>query len=154
MASLMNLKTSFREVAALVLAVIGLVIYLMTSMTGYLAGTAMNVWPIVFTMVAVIAMLADIIVADRIPDIVRDVIVMVASALLVASMAMFVMTRVTLAADVYFIPVNYPAAEADALHISIAGVACYLLADIVLIVEAFAAKRIARPTLIVETAAA
>lgn len=67
---------------------------------------------------------------------------------------MFVMTRVTLAADVYFIPVNYPAAEADALHISIAGVACYLLADIVLIVEAFAAKRIARPTLIVETAAA
>ncbi|MBS5400790.1 hypothetical protein ESN35_09920 [Bifidobacterium pullorum subsp. gallinarum] len=44
--------------------------------------------------------------------------------------------------------------SADALHISIAGVVCYLLADIALIVEAFAASRVARATIVVEPAAA
>ena len=43
---------------------------------------------------------------------------------------------------------------ADALHISIAGVVCYLLADIALIVEAFAASRVERATIVVEPAAA
>lgn len=150
----MNLNASIREIVALVLAIIGLVIYMMTSLTGYLAGTAMNVLPIVFTVIAVVALLADIVMAGKLPSVARDAMVVIASALLVASMAIFIMARVTLAADVYFIPVNYPATEADALHISIAGAACYLLADIVLIVEAFAAKRVARPTLTVETATA
>lgn len=48
--------------------------------------------------------------------------------------------RVSLAADVYFIPVNYPASEATALHISIVGAVCYLVGIVTLIVEGFSAK--------------
>lgn len=149
-----NVKASLREIIALVLAVAGLAVYIVTSTTGYLAGTAMNVLPIVLTVVAVAALVVDIALGSRLPAVVRDLCVVGASALLAASIALFVMTRVTLAADVYFIPVNYPAAEADALHISIAGVVCYLLADIALIVEAFAASRVERATIVVEPAAA
>ena len=119
-----NVKASLREIIALVLAVAGLAVYIVTSTTGYLAGTAMNVLPIVLTVVAVAALVVDIALGSRLPAVVRDLCVVGASALLAASIALFVMARVTLAADVYFIPVNYPAAEADALHISIAGVAC------------------------------
>lgn len=149
-----NVKASLREIIALVLAVAGLAVYIVTSTTGYLAGTAMNVLPIVLTVVAVAALVVDIALGSRLPAVVRDLCVVGASALLAASIALFVMVRVTLAADVYFIPVNYPAAEADALHISIAGVVCYLLADIALIVEAFAASRVERATIVVEPAAA
>lgn len=149
-----NVKASLREIIALVLAVAGLAVYIVTSTTGYLAGTAMNVPPIVLTVVAVAALVVDIALGSRLPAVVRDLCVVGASALLAASIALFVMARVTLAADVYFIPVNYPAAEADALHISIAGVVCYLLADIALIVEAFAASRVERATIVVEPVAA
>ena len=149
-----NVKASLREIIALVLAVAGLAVYIVTSTTGYLAGTAMNVLPIVLTVVAVAALVVDIALGSRLPAVVRDLCVVGASVLLAASIALFVMSRVTLAADVYFIPVNYPAAEADALHISIAGVVCYLLADIALIVEAFAARRVERATIVVEPAAA
>lgn len=149
-----NVKASLREIIALVLAVAGLAVYIVTSTTGYLAGTAMNVLPIVLTVVAVAALVVDIALGSRLPAVVRDLCVVGASALLAASIALFVMARVTLAADVYFIPVNYPAAEAGALHISIAGVVCYLLADVALIVEAFAASRVERATIVVEPAAA
>lgn len=149
-----NVKASLREIIALVLAVAGLAVYIVTSTTGYLAGTAMNVLPIVLTVVAVAALVVDIALGSRLPAVVRDLCVVGASALLAASIALFVMARVTLAADVYFIPVNYPAAEADALHISIAGVVCYLLADIALIAEAFAASRVERATIVVEPVAA
>lgn len=54
---------------------------------------------------------------------------------------MVYISRVSLAADVYFIPVNYPASEASALHISIVGAALYIVADIVMIVTAFVKKK-------------
>ena len=59
---------------------------------------------------------------------------------LIGSFAVFVLARVSLAADVYFIPVNYPASEATALHISIVGAVCYLVGIVALIVEGFSAK--------------
>ena len=67
----------------------------------------------------------------------------VSVALLCVSFGIFLLARVPLAADVYFIPVNYPAAEETALMISFVGLALYLIAIIALVVEAFAAKRVA-----------
>ena len=71
-----------------------------------------------------------------------DILVMAASVLLLVSFYYFVLARVQLAADVYFIPVNYPASEATALHISVAGAVLYLLADIAVIVKAFSKKTV------------
>lgn len=52
----------------------------------------------------------------------------------------FAMGRVTLVADVYFIPVNYPQAEASALNLSIVGMALYLVAIAAMIITAFSEK--------------
>ena len=66
-----------------------------------------------------------------------DVMMLFSIVLLLYSFYEFVIGRVSLAADVYFIPVNYPASEATALHISLAGIALYVIADIAVIVAAF-----------------
>ena len=76
----------------------------------------------------------------KLPAVVNDVLLVAANVCLIGSFAVFVLARVSLAADVYFIPVNYPASEATALHISIVGAVCYLVGIVTLIVEGFSAK--------------
>ena len=78
--------------------------------------------------------------AESYQDVVNDVLLVAANVCLIGSFAVFVLARVSLAADVYFIPVNYPASEATALHISIVGAVCYLVGIVTLIVEGFSAK--------------
>lgn len=129
-----------RSVTALVAAVaalVGLVIYLITSFTGYLANAAVNIWPIVCSVVAVALLAAVGLRGGSWGGFLRDVLVLLAGGLLIVSFALFVLGRVTLAADVYFIPVNYPAAEGTALYISMVGLAAYLVGIVAVIAAAF-----------------
>ncbi|OZG59781.1 sodium:proton antiporter [Bifidobacterium lemurum] len=128
------------ELIAAVAAVVGLVVYLITSTTGYLAGKAMNVLPIVCTVLAVVALLAAVAVGSRLGELANDALLIASEVLLVVSFALFTLDRVSLAADIYFIPVNYPASEQTALNISLVGVVAYLVAIVLLIVKAFTAK--------------
>ena len=48
-------KTS---IFATVTALAALVIYLLTSLTGFMAGKAMNIWPVVLTVVAIVLLLS------------------------------------------------------------------------------------------------
>ena len=110
----MKTKLNTKTIVAAVASVIGLAVYGYTSMVGYLAASATSTLPVVLTVAALVC--------------------------LIGSFAVFVLARVSLAADVYFIPVNYPASEATALHISIVGAVCYLVGIVTLIVEGFSAK--------------
>ena len=116
-------KSGLSVWVALVTAVIGLVVYLVTSFTGYLAGSATNPAPIVCTVIAIVL-----------------AVVLAATALLIASFALFALGRVSLVADVYFIPVNYPAAEETALNISIVGLVSYLVSIVAMIAACFSGK--------------
>lgn len=123
--------------AAAILALAGMTIYIITSVTGYLASAAMNPLPIVCTVVAV-GMLGAVMFTNRnMVLVLRDALVMASSVLLLVSFYYLILARVQLAADVYFIPVNYPASEAAALHVSIVGAVFYLAADLAVIVMAF-----------------
>ena len=104
-------KTS---IFATVTALAALVIYLLTSLTGFMAGKAMNIWPVVLTVAAIV--------------------------LLFGCISFFAMDRVKLAADVWFIPVNRPATEDVALYCSLAGVALYLISFVTVTVKAFSCK--------------
>ncbi|OZG65261.1 hypothetical protein [Bifidobacterium eulemuris] len=128
------------ELIAAVAAVVGLVVYLITSTTGYLAGKEMNVLPIVCTVLAVVALLAMVAAGPRLGELANDALLIASEVLLVVSFALFTLDRVSLAADIYFIPVNYPASEQSALNISLVGVVAYLVAIVLLIVKAFTAK--------------
>jgi len=124
-------------IVAAVAAIAGLAVYLYTSLTGYLASAALNTTPVLCTLAAVVLLAVVIAAGSRLAQLVNDVAIAASGALLLVSIYQFVLARVSLAADVYFIPVNYPAAEATALHISIVGAVLYLVAYIALIAAAF-----------------
>lgn len=127
-------KTS---IFATVTALAALVIYLFTSLTGYLAGSAMNIWPIVLTVVAIALLFA----ADKMKaSAVKDIVIVLTGMALIGSISFFAMNRVTLAADVWFIPVNRPETEDVALYWSLAGVALYLISFVTVTVKAFSHK--------------
>lgn len=130
-------KNAYGVLLAALAALAGLIIYIYTSVTGYLASSAINYLPFISTAAAVILMLAVVFMRGKISDLAADIIIFAAGVLILFGLYEFVLGRVSLAADVYFIPVNYPASEAEALHMSIAGVVLYIVSDILLIVTAF-----------------
>ena len=125
----LNKKTGSLLIAAIA-ALAGMIVYIITSVTGYLTASAVNPWPIVCTAASILLLAVIIFLNHKLQAGIADILVILASVLLLVSFYFFVLSRVQLAADVYFIPVNYPASEATALHISIGGVAAYLIADI------------------------
>lgn len=122
-------------------ALVGMIIYIVTSVTGYLATSAMNPLPVICTVAAIIIAAVAAVQEKKIPSVPYDILLVGISVLLLISFYCFILGRVSLAADVYFIPVNYPASEATALHISIVGAVFYLIADIILIVITFTKKK-------------
>lgn len=127
-------KTS---IFATVTALAALVIYLVTSLTGYLKGSAMNIWPVVLTVAAIVLLFA----ADKMkPSALKDVVIVLTGFALIGCITFFAMDRVKLAADVWFIPVNLPEGESTALYCSLAGVALYLISFVTVTVKAFSRK--------------
>ena len=122
-------------------ALVGMIIYIVTSVTGYLATSAMNPLPVICTVAAIIIAAVAAVQEEKIPSVPYDILLVGISVLLLISFYCFILGRVSLAADIYFIPVNYPASEATALHISIVGAVFYLIADIILIVTTFTKKK-------------
>lgn len=122
-------------------ALVGMIIYIVTSVTGYLATSAMNPLPVICTVAAIIIAAVAAVQEEKIPSVPYDILLVGISVLLLISFYYFILGRVSLAADVYFIPVNYPASEATALHISIVGAVFYLIADIIMIVTTFTKKK-------------
>ena len=122
-------------------ALVGMIIYIVTSVTGYLATSAMNPLPVICTVAAIIIAAVAAVQEKKIPSVPYDILLVGISVLLLISFYCFILGRVSLAADVYFIPVNYPASEATALHISIVGAVFYLIADIIMIVTTFTKKK-------------
>ena len=92
-------KTS---IFATVTALAALVIYLLTSLTGFMAGKAMNIWPVVLTVVAIVLLFA----ADKMkkPSALKDIVIVLTGFALIGCISFFAMERVKLAADVWFIP--------------------------------------------------
>ncbi len=127
-------KTS---IFATVTALAALVIYLLTSLTGFMAGKAMNIWPVVLTVAAIVLLFA----ADKMkPSALKDIVIVLTGFALIGCISFFAMARVDLAADVWFIPVNRPATEDVALYCSLAGVALYLISFVTVTVKAFSCK--------------
>lgn len=149
-----TIKSNISELIALVGAVIGLAVYILTSTTGYMAGQGVNAMTIALSVIAIVALIVKIALGGHVANVVNDVLLIGSEALLIVGFSLFALARVRLAADIYFIPVNYPASEQTALNISIIGVVCYLIAIIALIVKAFAAKDTDRAIVVADTATA
>ena len=124
-----------KTLAILVPALIGLVIYLITSLTGYMVDTPFNAIPVICTAVGMVLIVA----CDKAkPGIIKDVLLVAGALALIGAVSLFAMDRVRLAADVWFIPVNRPASEDVCLYTSLAGVAMYIISILAAAVKGFA----------------
>lgn len=126
--------------ASAVVSATGLIVYLVNTLTGYMAGRGLNVTVVAATAVAIIALVADAVAMDKLNDIAIDGIMVGAAALQIVGFLLFVLDRVSIVADVYFLPVNYPTAEETAMNISIVGFVLYILAIILAAVAAFSIR--------------
>lgn len=124
-----------------VAALVGMILYIITSVTGYLAGSAVNPWPVICTVVCMALLLFAAFSGERFTPVLYDFMMAAGFVMLLVSFYFFVMGRVKLAADVYFIPVNYPVAEAQALYISLVGVVFYLISLVMLITAGFRERK-------------
>lgn len=121
---------------ALVCSLVGLAIYLASSMTGYLAGKGLSAVVIVCTLLAWVCLApVELVRLDGEQSAVASIRSLAGEVLLLIAFAVFAMSRVRLAADVYFIPVNYPPSEQTALNWSILAVAGYAVAIVAVIVR-------------------
>lgn len=137
----MNNKLNIRLLIATIGAILGAVIIAMTSYTGYLAASDTDVTPLGLAIAAIVLLVVLLAAGGKMPAIVHDILLFAAAAAIIVCIALFVLARTSLAADVYFIPVNYPAAEATALHISIVGAVGLVVAIIAVIADGFAAQK-------------
>lgn len=126
---------SFTSLVAVVAALAGLIFYLGTTLTGYLTGSVPNPAVVICSVLAIL--LLAVLAADRVSGGVRDLMILAAGFLLIVGVMIFALERTSLAADIYFIPVNYPAAEETAFQLSVVGAAGYLAALLADMVTAF-----------------
>ncbi len=138
---------------SIVLALAGFIVYLVNSTNGYLAGTKLNGWIISLSVIAIVLGFLLFIFRNSMEGY-ESIVMIVIGVLLAVSVCLFIDERKSLAADVYFIPVNYPAAEADALNVGIVGVAFYIVSIITLVVSSMMGiegKEKVDETIVVET---
>ena len=135
-----TIKDHVSELVAMAATLIGLVVYIVNSTTGYMAGQKVSVPLIALSVASVIVLAVRATAWNRLPVVLADVLLIVPEVMLLVSFAQFVLARVRLAADIYFIPVNYPASEQASLNVALIGVGCYFVAIIALVVKAFTAQ--------------
>lgn len=133
-------KTTYTGFVAVLTALVGLAFYLYTSTSGYLAGRTLKMLPVFCTVLAIVFTLAIVLFRAKLSPVLADLLVLAATVLLIVGFALFAMDRVSLVADVYFIPVNYPQEEARALHQSLAGMGFYLVSIVAMILLSFSSR--------------
>lgn len=124
-----------------VLSLVGLIIYIVSATTGFLAGQDVNALPIVFSILAILIDAVIMVKGDSLGGLIKGVLMIAVAALLAVIFAQFILARLTVFADVWFIPVNYPAAEGTALTASMTGIIFYILSFVAVAVAGFIGKK-------------
>lgn len=134
-----NKKQSKLAWVAVCAALIGLVLYIVSSLI--FPSKSVLGWPVIAASCCAMLLLAVVAYAgDTVPGLLRDICIVLGGLALIAAISFFVLNRVDPAADIWFIPVNYPAAEATSLYISCAGILLYCVAFVATLIKAFFAK--------------
>lgn len=132
-------KQSILAWIAVCASLVGLVLYLISGLI-FPAKSVIGFPAIAFTAGALLLLAVIAYAGQTLPGLLRDICVVAGGLCLIGAISFFVLNRVDPAADIWFIPVNYPAAEKTSLFISCAGIACYCAAFIAALIKAFSDK--------------
>ena len=124
-------------VGAAVLALIAMIIYIVNSTTGILAGTQMSALPIVFTIIAILLMAGIVATAGKLNHWIVTVAMIVAVVFLSVSFCTLIGARTDIAGDQWFIPGMDTPEKGACLNGSIVGVVFYGISMLAVIVSAF-----------------
>ena len=125
---------------AAVLALIAMIIYIVNSTTGILAGTQMSALPIVFTIIAILLMAGIVATAGKLNHWIVTVAMIVAVVFLSVSFCTLIGARTDIAGDQWFIPDMDTAEQGKCLNVAIASVAFYVLSVIAVIAASVIGK--------------
>ena len=120
-------------VAAVILALVSMIVYIVNSMTGYMDGNAMNAAPVILTIVFIVGAVILLAVSDRLDERVSGAILFVLSLLVAASALVFIVERVAVISDMLN-PVNHPDAQVKTVQAAIAGISLYLVSFLAMVV--------------------
>ena len=124
---------------AVCMAAIGLILYIISGVI--FPSKSILGWQMIAASAVALLLLAVVAYAgETVPKLLRDVCIVGGGLALIAAISFFVLNRVDPAADIWFIPVNYPAAEKTSLYISCAGIAACCVAFVATVIKAFSAK--------------
>ena len=112
---------------AAVLALVGVVVYIVNSSVGYLAGTGMNTLTVLLPLIVIACSLVLIFVPNIINDTITGIITFLLSVGMGYAVVTFVVARIDLIADLLN-PVNHPANEYTAFTWTCVGLVLYVLA--------------------------
>lgn len=119
---------------SVIFALIGFIIFIINSTTGYLAGSQIDTGTLILSIIAIVFGTLLFLFKDSMKRY-ESLIAITVGVLLSTAVCLFIYSRINLAADVWFIPVNYPEAEETALMVSIVGVAFYVLSIVALAIS-------------------
>ncbi len=120
-------------VAAVILALVSMIVYIVNSTTGYMDGNAMNAAPVILTIVFIVGAVILLAVSDRLDERVSGAILFVLSLLVAASALVFIVERVAVISDMLN-PVNHPDAQVKTVQAAIAGISLYLVSFLAMVV--------------------
>lgn len=120
-------------VAAVILALVSMIVYIVNSTTGYMDGNAMNAAPVILTVIFIVGAVILLAVSDRLDERVSGAILFVLSLLVAASALVFIVERVAVISDMLN-PVNHPDAQVKTVQAAIAGISLYLVSFLAMVV--------------------
>lgn len=131
---------TYAAAASVVLLLVAMIVYIVNSVTGYMASVSMNALPIVFTLISIVLLGVLIVIPDKLNHWIVSAIFMVIVVLLTVSLALFITGRTDVAGDQWFIPGLDTAEKAACLNGAIVGVVFYALSIIAVIAAGFFGK--------------
>lgn len=120
------------------LSVVGLIIYIVVSTTGYFVGKAPNAFVILGTILFAVVAIAYSIFSDKVEKY-ESIVFFVLTALLVLAFVFFVLDKEEVVGEM-LIPVNHPQKQIDAATTSIIGIVFYLVSFVLLAIASFLGK--------------
>ncbi len=131
-------KRNLLLLSSVLLSLIGLILYIVVSTTGYFVGDAPNAYVILGTILFAVITIAFIFLEDKIEKY-DSIVFFVLAALFVLAFVFFVLDKEEVVGEM-LIPVNHPQKQIDAATTSIVGIAFYLVSFVLFTVASFLGK--------------
>ncbi len=125
--------------AGAVLALIGLIVYIVNSTTGYIAGEPVNAIPIVLPILSILGAVALWLYSEKLDDRITGVATFVLAVLMAISIVMLLVARIDVMGDLLN-PIEHSAAQIKTVNVAIIAIVFNALSFVAFVVTTIAGR--------------